>query len=141
MSTCAFAQLSLQQEIPLILKLSHESPLYNEHIYKKVCSNFNAFSLFNSISKQSPHVYHVVPFKHKPMYSMAPLRAPIVSPIQASQSMSDRLTDRMEAIAKWQDTTGDTLRELGRSVQTMPQDVSVIKYYNLVAVSRLCRKK
>lgn len=29
----------------------------------------------------------------------------------------------MEAITKWQDATGDTLRELGRSVQTIPQDI------------------
>lgn len=35
----------------------------------------------------------------------------------------------MEAISKWQDSTGDTLRELGRSVQTIPQDVSNFKYY------------
>lgn len=39
--------------------------------------------------------------------------------------MSERMSDRMEAITKWQDATGDTLRELGRSVQTIPQDVSL----------------
>ncbi|XP_053393159.1 coiled-coil domain-containing protein 154-like isoform X8 [Mercenaria mercenaria] len=41
----------------------------------------------------------------------------------ASQSLSERMADRMESISKWQDATGDTLRELGRSVQTMPQDI------------------
>ena len=48
----------------------------------------------------------------------------IVSFTQAAQSLSERLTDRVDAITKWQDATGDTLRELGRSVQTIPQDVS-----------------
>ncbi|WAQ96778.1 CC154-like protein, partial [Mya arenaria] len=41
----------------------------------------------------------------------------------ASQTMSERLNERLEAITKWQDATGDTLRELGRSVQTIPQDI------------------
>jgi len=43
---------------------------------------------------------------------------------QASQGLSEKMTDRMDTITKWQDATGDTLRELGRSVQTIPQDVS-----------------
>ncbi|XP_052791297.1 cingulin-like isoform X2 [Mya arenaria] len=42
---------------------------------------------------------------------------------EASQTMSERLNERLEAITKWQDATGDTLRELGRSVQTIPQDI------------------
>ncbi|KAL4240116.1 hypothetical protein ACF0H5_000910 [Mactra antiquata] len=41
----------------------------------------------------------------------------------ASQGISEKMNDRLEAISKWQDATGDTLRELGRSVQTMPQDI------------------
>ncbi|XP_052263320.1 ninein-like isoform X2 [Dreissena polymorpha] len=41
----------------------------------------------------------------------------------ASNNLSERLSDRIEAISKWQDATGDTLRELGRSVQTIPQDI------------------
>ena len=38
----------------------------------------------------------------------------------------DKLNERLEQVVKWQDATGDTLRELGRSVQTIPQDVSLL---------------
>lgn len=43
---------------------------------------------------------------------------------QASSGLSERMNEKLEAISRWQDSTGDTLRELGRSVQTIPQDVS-----------------
>ncbi|KAK3585997.1 hypothetical protein CHS0354_033114 [Potamilus streckersoni] len=51
----------------------------------------------------------------------------------ASAAMSSNLREKVDAISKWQDATGDTLRELGRSVQTMPQEIySLEEKYKLL---------